>query len=284
MLDCLHEASPPSRRWPAPREGASLLAGVIRARGRARVGSSSGDVWASGLRIGAFLALGIQMALCVQRWNYDWSHRAVFLTDKPQSQLMNLVWTAALIAALPLGRRVRLAAAWAAAVMACLTALYSFPEQFPSPFFVNGVWRLLPLVAGLVVPAVLVVHLRRGLESHNRWTLPMALVAPVPVALGVVVADAGTIDVVQVIPYVVLITIAVALAPLDPRLAIACTVAVLPLALLELGQELRSGVLPWAYSVANVEATEILTAVAPFIILAGVSFSRARAWQRLHSP
>ncbi len=281
MLDCLHEAATPSQRWPSLRESASLLAGALRARGRERVGSSSaGEVWGSGLRVGAFLALGVQMALCVQRWNYDWSHQAVFLTDKPQSQLMNLVWLWALVTALPFGLRRRAAAAWVVTVGAWVTVVYSARAQFPSPFFLDGLWQLLPMIAGLLVPAAIITRSRGRLEHHNPWTLPIALTGPVLVALGVVAVGPSTIDAVQVTPYAVLVVMAFALSPFDPRLAVASTVAVLPLALLKLGQELRS----LDYSLAALDVTEVLIAIGPLVLLAIVAFDRIRAWERLHAP
>lgn len=291
MLDCLGQAATPDQGWPSLRESASLLAGALRARARGRVGSSSlGGLWASGLRVGAFLGLGIQMALCVQRWGYDWSHQAVFLTDEPQSQLMNPVWFAALLASLPLGRRVRSGAAWLTAGAALAAFLYSallkggliggFGSN-PSKWILHTL-DTLPVAAGLLVPAALVVRFRSGLANHNHWTLPVALTGPVLVAVCVVAAGPAAIDAIQMAPYVALVVGAVLLSRFDPRLAIASTVAILPLALLELGQVLHSGP-PGRLSLTDLQLSDVMTSAVPLMLLAIVALNGSRAWERVNA-
>jgi hypothetical protein len=278
MLAALLHTADVGRKWPSARETAAILGGGIRQRALQQVGDPSArGALRSGLLLGAFLGLGVQMAMCLQRWNHDWTAQVAPITDEPQSQLMVWVWATALIAAVTQTQSARRVAVAATSVLAVGTWLYTVWPKSTLYYPSNWAVEIIPLATGLLLPAALLSWQRDDIGEHRRSSLLVALAGPAMVGLAIGITPESLTDAIALPAYFLLVGVAVLLAVADPRLAVATAVAILPLALVQVGHAVfpRQDIDVGAAGLAG-----FIAFVSPFALVGAFSWLGLRLWSK----
>ncbi len=262
ILTTLEDMGPAGR---GHRQTLSLLAGGVRTRAGLAGGWHPQGVAAQGLRIGAFLIAGGYALVLL---GLAWQQRAMHPTGLA---LLAAAWTAAAVVVL---RPHRLAGAWAVAAAAAAELAWVARAGLHG----GVLWFSFGTLAAIAGPCLAALIAAHRLGVPTRRVAPWWLLGVLPQALllsGVVSGFFISSAVLAV--SVPLVLLALAVAPLDPRPAVAGCV-VLTAVVLWLATASLLGIYTWT---APMSAGRLLALAAPGVLLVAAATAGLR---RLASP